>query len=46
MISHTTVIVVIANGITAVLSTALLMLVLWQAPRRRSRIRTSFGRRP
>ena len=36
MISHTTVIVVIANGITAVLSTALLMLVLWQAPRRRS----------
>jgi signal transduction histidine kinase/DNA-binding response OmpR family regulator len=36
MISHTTIIVVAANGVTAVLCTALLMLVLWQAPRRRS----------
>ncbi len=36
MISHTTIVVVTANAITAVLSVALLMLVLWQAPRRRS----------
>lgn len=36
MISYTTIVVVTANGVTAVLSVALLMLVLWQAPRRRS----------
>lgn len=33
--SFTTVIVLLANGITAIASCALLMLVLWQAPRRR-----------
>ncbi len=33
--SSTTVIVLIANGITAIVSCALLMLVLWQAPQRR-----------
>lgn len=32
-ISVTTVVVLIANGITAVIAVALLMLVLWQAPR-------------
>ena len=35
-ISPTTVFVVIANGITAVVAVALLMLVLWQAPRQRA----------
>ncbi|MEB2289414.1 MAG: HAMP domain-containing sensor histidine kinase [Anaerolineae bacterium] len=33
--SSTTVIVLVANGLTATISCALLMLVLWQAPRRR-----------
>lgn len=35
-ISFTTAVVVTANTVTAVLSTVLLMLVLWQAPHRRS----------
>ncbi|MBI5957179.1 MAG: hypothetical protein HY866_00490 [Chloroflexi bacterium] len=34
-ISRTTAVVVAANGLTAVIAAALLMLVLWQAPRRR-----------
>ncbi|MCZ7541634.1 MAG: HAMP domain-containing histidine kinase [Anaerolineae bacterium] len=33
--SATTVIVLVANGLTAIISCALLMLVLWQAPQRR-----------
>ncbi|NLX08576.1 MAG: HAMP domain-containing histidine kinase [Chloroflexi bacterium] len=35
-LSITTIIVVTANGLTAVLAAALLMLVLWQAPRQRT----------
>jgi signal transduction histidine kinase len=37
-ISNTTAVVVLANGLTAVISAALLMVVLWQAPRRRMNV--------